>query len=192
MAPIIQNQTDLAKIVAKEILIHHLQQTQHLFSCAKWYSPFWLKQCLKPLSASHFLWLNCRIFSVSLEASFHLMRFHTRVRPHSVLFLPLYTSLNWRQTRQALISHYLIFFSLVNVLHNIMRRFSKEWSEWIKHPHGLLGWTWIRIFGRESWGWRGWVEVRRGEEMRGGKTCQTLSCTFAPPFRNSLCIVKLD
>lgn len=107
------------------LTLQRLWPKRFLF-CAKWYSPLWLKQRMKPLSASHFLLPNCWIFTVSLEASFHLMRFHTCVRPHSVLFLPLYTSLNWRQTRQALIYHYLIFFSLVNVLHNIMRRFSKE------------------------------------------------------------------
>lgn len=81
--------------------------------CVWWTNPY-----LLPLLIAS-LWVNYRIFSVSLEASFHLMRFCT-VRDLTVCCSSLCTHTH---TRQALTYRYLIPFSLVNVLHNIMKRF---------------------------------------------------------------------
>lgn len=88
------------------------------------------------------------------------------VRPHSVFFLPLYTSLNWRQRSQVLTYCYLISFSLVNVLHNVMRWFSRGWSECIIHPHVCSGWTRIRM---ESF----WMNERRWLKRKGEKGVKT-------------------
>lgn len=134
-------------------------------SCAKWCSVLWkCVWCTNPyLRLAPFDWIT----GFSLEASFHLMRLCT-VRDLTVCCSSLCTHL-WIEDRQDKLSYcYLIFFSLVNVLHNVMRRFSREWSEWIIHPHGRLGWTRIRISNRDKL-WEEWAEEKM-EKWNGKET----------------------
>lgn len=158
-----------------------LQQKQRPFGRAKRYSPLSQGERLmnKPLSAG-LLWSSLPLTELwdfqcfPQKPHFILWDFVLRETPQCVV--PACVHISESRTDQTS-SDYLICFSLVDVLHSIMRRLCSELSEWIIHPHGRLGWTRIRPSdgGKlwEEWGEERMEKGKRGEpkggkEMKGG------------------------